>query len=230
MATIGVYTSVCEEDKDWIPQYLKEVERLGFPFAIHLDRCSVDTKHLFTSHPLCIGATFNKKDEFSEQHKQGVFNIIASKCTWALAWDVDETWEVDAPRKFADLPDADYMDAVWVNLWDDEDHIRVDGPFSRGHRIKLYNVEKYQWKFDHPITNGAKHVHPGEEPRLAKMDLTCIHWGMMTKAMRKFHKDRWDRIYTSHVGANPYGFWSYALDPQYEPNVVPYDHRTYRPS
>lgn len=228
MEKVGVYTAICEEDKDWIPQYLKEVERIGFPFAVHLDKCSPETKELLRSHKLCIGSTENKKGEFSEQHKQGVFDIISKSCEWALAWDVDETWEIEAPEKLRNLPDCDYIDAKWVNLWNDKDHIRIDGPFSAGHRVKLYNVKRYSWRFDHPITNGAKHVLPREEPRLEKMDLTCIHWGMMTEEMRKFHKERWDRIYTSHVGANPYGFWSYALDPQYEANVVPYDHRSRR--
>lgn len=34
------------------------------------------------------------------------------------------------------------------------------------------------------------------------------------------HKARWDRIYTKAVGANPYKFWDYVLDPEITQVVV----------
>lgn len=228
---VGAFTSVCEEDRDWIPQYLGEVFRLDIPFAVHFDRCSSATKTLLMSHPHCVGFTANDNPdrEFEEWDKQGVLNILKDKgFHWGLAWDIDETWENDAATKIRELTrttEADYVDCRWANLWDDKDHVRVDNWFKTGHRVKLYRLS-LPWRFDHKITNGAK----ADGAKEAKSDLTCIHWGMMTHDMRVFHKARWDRIYTKAVGNNPYGFWKGALEyDQFPPVVVPYDHGTFDP-
>lgn len=224
--TIGVYTAICEEDKQWFNQYLKEIERLDLQFVIHFDKCSEETKELFKNHPNYFGSTEKESGEFSEMDKQKMFNLLQGHFDWGLAWDVDETWEIDAREKLKNIPEADYIDCRWVNLWNDPQHIRTDGPFQGGHRVKLYRLNR-KWNFTHPIVNGAKHGS-GSEPVEAKWDLTCIHWGMMTKELRELHKARWDRIYTSHVGNNPYGFWAYALDEEtYPPRIQEYDHRTY---
>lgn len=223
------FTAVCEEDAWYAPQYLAEAERLGIPFAIHFDRCTPRTLRAFVRHRLCVGYTFqpDSGEEFTEQHKQKVFDLAASKGPrWMLGWDVDETFERDAPQKFAEIADrtdADLIDFRWVNLWDDPGHIRTDTIFSGGHRSNLYS-SRLNWKFDHPITNGAKAVAPSgkvkKDVRVAKSDLVCLHWGMMTLELRKQHKARWDRIYTKAVGNNPFGFWSYALDEETYPPTV----------
>ncbi len=223
---IGVYSSICEEDAVWIDQYLAEVERLGFPFAVNFDRCSEATKDRLRNHRLCTGWTVQDDPavEFTEQHKQGAFDLLEmQKFDWALAWDVDETWEREAPAKFATLAEVgvDYYDCPWKNLWDDTAHIRVDGPFSLGHRVKLYRLKQgWRWHFDSPITNGAKHTDPHREPTLGELDLTCLHHGMMTHEMREQHKARWDRIYGTAVGRNPYGFWDHALDQTITPKII----------
>jgi len=234
------YTSVCEEDAGYAPQYLAEAERLAMPFAIHLDRCSTSTLRKFFRHPLCVGYTTqnNRSIEFNEQHKQAVFDLAAKqKPQWLMAWDVDETFERDAPRKLLEIADldADYVDVRWVNLWDDPKRVRTDGPFSQGHRVKFYSM-KLKWKFDHPITNGAKaidretgnvlvynpHRPNSKEIKRAQHDLVCIHWGMMTRELRELHKDRWDRIYSAALRGdkNPYGFWEYALNETDYPPVT----------
>lgn len=215
---IGVYSSICEEDAVWIDQYLAEIERLDLEFAINLDRCSQETKVRLIAHPRCIGFTIQDDPaiEFTERHKQGVMDILQKDgFDWALAWDVDETWERDFDEKVKVLEtiDADYIDLPWKNLWGDVGTIRTDGTFAGGHRVKFYRLTKpWNWHFEHPITNGAKH-RSLDEPVEGKIDLVCLHHGMMTQELREFHKARWDRIYTAAVGNNPYGFWNYALDP-----------------
>ncbi len=237
--TIGVYTCVCEEDAGWVPQYLEEIERLDLDFVVYLDRCSAKTKLLFAEHPHCLDLVFqNDPDlEFNEQHKQKAFDrLVKAGYDWAMAWDIDETYEKDAPRKLKHIAglDTDYVDVRWLNLWNDVHHIRIDGPFQSGHRVKFYNLKTFKWLFDHPTTNGAKacsadgkplRYNPHKptalaSPRLVKYDLVTLHHGMMTRELRELHKTRWDRIYTHAVGANPYGFWNYALDEDNYPPTI----------
>lgn len=236
-ASICAFTSVCQEDACWVSQYLREAERLEMPFAIHLDRIGdVGMARRLAGHPLCVGQTAqdNIAVEFDETHKQGAFDLVDTLgFMWAMAWDIDETYERGAPRKLAqigDMVEADYVDIVWLNLWGDQHHVRTDGPFASGHRVKFYNLDRARWRFTHPVTNGAKRVddvtgevlpqrHPAKE-RAHRHDLVCLHWGMMTRELREQHKLRWDRIYTTAVGANPYGFWDYAIDEATHPPTV----------
>lgn len=225
---ICAFTSICEEDHCWIDQYLMESERLGIKFAMHFDRCSDGTKHKILSHRNCIDHTYqdNKSIEFNERHKQRIFHKIYENqyrggfYTWAMAWDIDETYEQCALQKIMVLENqtlrTDHAQVKWVNLWGDSSTIRTDRHYSSGHRVKFYNLSSGNWIFDHPITNGCKLVGRRARP-LLKMDLTCIHWGMMTLELRELHKERWDRIYTTAVGDNPYGFWKDAIDESIEP-------------
>lgn len=241
MKRLGVFTSVCEEDARWVPQYLGEIERLGTPFAMHLDRCSPETKAVIISHPLCIGTTSqdDPKIEYTEQHKQGPMDLlrISNRFSWALHWDIDEVWEKDAPKKLASVLalDVDYAQVTWLNLWNDVEHIRIDGVFNYPPRVKLYNLKggRY-WYFDHAITYGGKmldlkKVKEGCRLRDCMMegvgkgfltDITCLHHGNITRELREFHKARWDRIYSAAVGSNPLGFWNLLVDEVNHPPVV----------
>lgn len=241
--SVCIFSSICQEDFHWLDQYLAEVDRLGIPFAMHFDRCRNWTKEKVRRHPRCIGTTEqdNHDLEFNETHKQQVFDLVFhSGFDWAMAWDVDETYERGARRKIEEITrlDADYVDVNWVNLWGDEKHIRIDGPFSCGHRVKFYNLRRNRWAFLSPITNGPKIVDSNGRPvsgrinpsreRETRYDLTCLHHGMMTAEMRRFHKARWDRIYSTALrgDSNPYKFWEYACDEEtYPPTIVEHDYR-----
>lgn len=218
--SVCAFTSICEEDRVWIPQYLAEAERLRMPFVVHLDRCKPETAGLFKRHDLLVGVTSqdDPKIEFTEQHKQAPLDLVAQKkFGWAMAWDIDETYEFSAREKIDRIAamSVDLVDIIWLNLWNDKAHVRVDGSFMSGHRVKFLNLNSGKWTFDSPITNGPK--LPGA--MIGKSDLVCLHHGMMTHELREQHKARWDRIYTAAVGANPYGFWNYALDPTIQPQV-----------
>lgn len=213
---IAAFTAVCQADARWVPQYLAEAERLNMQFVIYLDRVNAKLHNMMVGHPLCLGgfAQCNGKQEFNEMEKQHVFDILVnSQYDWAMAWDIDETYEKDAASKLFELNkhrDSDLVDTKWLNLWESKEWVRVDGPFANGHRVKFYNLSKGPFRFCHPTVNGAK--IEGRENIVTKLDLVCLHWGMMTEELRIEHKQRWDRIYTKAVGANPYGFWNYALD------------------
>jgi hypothetical protein len=49
---------------------------------------------------------------------------------------------------------------------------------------------------------------------VAKADLVCLHAGMMTPELRRLHKERWDRIYSTALRGdpNPLGFWRQAIE------------------
>lgn len=215
---IGAFTSVYEEDRIWVPQYLKEVERLKLLFVVHLDRCSDMTKYALTRHPRCVGFTEQNDPsrEFDETQKQGAFDLLVKQgFRWAFAWDIDETFERKAKSKLRTLSGFCTYDSIitrWLNLWHDKEHIRVDGHFATGYRVKFYNLSVGPWKFTHKIVNGAKISH--REPNHYRSDLVCLHHGMMTPALRILHKERWDRIYSTALRGdpNPYGFWRDAIE------------------
>jgi len=226
------YLTICEEDAHWIPQYLAGMEHMNLPFGVFFDRCSDDTVGRLMSHPLCI-KSFRQDDptlEYTEQSKQAVFDLLLeAKPKWIVYTDSDEIWEKDAPDKFKEIlkRPEDYLRAIWVNCWNDVNHIRVDTIFSNAPRVKFYNVQgNRRWRFDHPITNGAKLLDRDGKPtpyaKKGDTDLVCLHTGLMTRELREQHKARWDRIYTTAVGNNPYGFWNYCLDEEtYPPTVEP---------
>lgn len=225
---VAAFTAVCQADARWIPQYLAETERLDIPFVMLFDRCSDDLINSTMDHVNCIGSytQSDPKFEFIEMLKQPLLDRICELgYDWAMAWDIDETYERDAPTKLEllDLDEYGYydiLDTPWKNLWDSPTQIRVDGSFSEGHRVKFYNLQKERrYHFDSPITNGAKLI--GRDMDLAKFNLVCLHWGMMTHDLRVEHKERWDRIYSKAVGKNPYGFWKDALDPTITPTLIP---------
>lgn len=223
--SVAAFTSVCEEDAHWLDKYFAEIERLGIGFTMHLDRCSLETKKRVRGHPHCLGtsAQVDPSREFEEWDKQEAFDLTRQTANWALAWDVDETWETKAAEKLKTIDEQVglMIDAVlcpWWNLWDTPEFIRIDRSFSSRGRVKLYNLRDRSWKFDHKITNGAKLL---DRPLIyANIDMACLHWGMMTQEQRLFHKERWDRIYGRAVGANPYGFWNMACDTSIEPVLV----------
>jgi hypothetical protein len=227
---VVAFTSVCEEDACWIPQYLAEAERLSLPFVMHFDRCSLETKGKVISHHLFVGATFQDvpSKEFNEQHKQEVLNLAQAKgASWAMAWDIDETYQRNTSflRSLQEgllEPLADQLQVRWLNLWETPEWVRIDGPFDSPKRVKFYNLQGgRKWVFDHKITNGAKLVG-GREPELALIPFVCLHWGLMTHELRKQHKERWDRIYSKALKGdpNPYGIWQYALNPNIQPSLL----------
>ncbi len=225
---ICAFTAICAEDAGWIPQYLAEVERLNIPFVLHLDRCP-QLAEFFTGHSLCRAVTFQNDPaiEFEERHKQMPLDrVVQGGFHWALAWDIDETFERKTPAKLpvilAEQRHTDCVDIRWLNLWGDRQHLRMDSPFDAGHRVKLLNLQDRRcWTFRSPITNGPK--LQGREAQYVHVDLVCLHHGMMTPALRRLHKERWDRIYSTALRGdpNPYGFWKTALETEDRAVLVP---------
>ena len=227
---VCAFTSICEEDACWIPQYLAEAERLELPFVVLLDRCSGIGKiyDSLVNHRLCVDwdERLPSDGEFTEQAKQTILDrVVKLKYDWAMAWDIDETYVFKDLSFLPSFESYHHVNIRWLNLWDDIRHIRVDAMFGCGHRDKFYNLRVGQWKYLSPVVNGPNLHQNGvavgrRANELKRHDLVCLHHGMMTRELRQQHKDRWDRIYTKAVGKNPYGFWSYALDEETYPATV----------
>lgn len=236
---IAAYLTICSQDAWLARQWLAETERLGIDFAVHFDRCSPETKRHFTYNACCTGYTSNDNPEveYTEHDKQRCFNILVENgYEWALQLDADETLEKDAVTKLPrvlesqEAAGADCVGLRYVSLWDDLEHIRVDGPFASGYHVKLYNLKGgRKWKFAEPTVNGAYLMDVSGQYKKKKgavtetrCDLVCINHGTMTHELRVQHKQRWDAIYTRLVGNQPYQFWNYSLDYEaYPPVVVP---------
>lgn len=200
---------------------------------MHFDRCSADTKALVQGHGWCFGVTSQDDlaTEYTEKHKQAPFDLLqnSGRFDWVVYQDIDEIWEKEAPDKLRSIlgRPENHLKVHWVNCWGDLQHIRVDTLFANAPRVKAYNVANgNRWRFDHAITHGCKLLDSQGNTAVnlmvcGKIDLVCLHYGLMTRELREMHKARWDRIYTKAVGNNPYGFWDYCLDEEnYPPTVI----------
>lgn len=232
--TICAMTALCEEDSGYVSQYLAEMQRLNLPFVVLFDRCSPETRSLVAKHKLCAGACARdeRDGEFHEQCKQEVLDLVQEQgYDWALVVDIDETFELDAVKYLNEIVvnpafnTVDYITCRWLNLWGDTKHVRVDLSFGNSYRVKFYNLQKQRrWVFDHKITNGAKLV--GRETVLHRLELVCLHHGLMTQELRELHKKRWDRIYSTALKGdkNPYGFWNLCCDESIKPVLVKHNY------
>lgn len=147
---VCVFTSVCEEDSYWLDQYLNDLQRIGLGFCMHFDRCSDTLKHKVVSHQMYRGHTEQNRKmiEFTEQHKQGVLDLVVSKrYRWAMAMDIDETHETDTSTKLLTLLESAESENIhhctvsFYTLWDHWKYHRYDGPFGQGVRTHLYKIE-----------------------------------------------------------------------------------------
>lgn len=229
---IALIFSVCDGplgDEKHFDRFYAELERLRIPFAVNFDHCSKKTKDMFSSHPYFFAGNYNdwNTDNFHEAHRQYALDLVLKRggFDWILQMDVDETFEHDAPAKIRKVMElnADVVDCRVLDLWGDERHYRVDGPFQSSHREKFFNLRTAkQLYYYHPTSHAPKHVPNGDrEPIVVRMyPLHVLHWGIMNQEDAEFHCQRWDRIYTRAVGGNPYGLYPYLRDPvTYPPKV-----------
>lgn len=218
MADVCVITAICEADAiRWGDQYLREMERLDVPFAIHLDKCTEETRQRFISHPNCIGHTANCDPAviFNETHKQGVLDIAAgSGATYSLSCDSDDTFEPEAPAKLRAMPTDIKLGLMrYWHVWGDWSTLRVDGPFNGAKRERIYNLKYCNWHFRVPIVNGAYASVDIPRDEWIDIGIACFHWGFIGIESCQEHRDRWNKIYgAANGGTNPYGAWEWACD------------------
>ncbi len=229
--TLGIIFSVCDGergDERHFDRFEAELERLQYPFAVNFDHCSSSTVKRFKRHPLCCGSYRNDNPDeyFDESHRQQALEVLLDHgFEWMLQLDVDETLEKEAPRKIAEYLTlgADIIHARVLDLWLDDKHYRVDGPFKYSGREKLFNLQVDSGiHYYHPTVHAPKIKPRGREAVLIKRpDFRVLHWGLMTPEDIEFHCKRWDEIYTRKVGANPYGSYIYFRDPNTVVQVAP---------
>jgi hypothetical protein len=221
---IGFITPVCEEDAvRWGAQYLEEITRLGFPFAMHFtdgNRLTSDAgkeaHNRFRHHPLYVGASIGPKDRsFRDHDRQGAYDILERKRFDAtILMDIDETWEANFHSKIEALFQRDDWDAGrvhWINVWERPDQLRIDNP-SNPYRVKINRLDQGKrwhwmgWSVD-------PYIMP-ERPRSRDLgtDLVCLHWGLMTRELRLFHRDRNHQLFKESYGECPFEYWDYLLD------------------
>ncbi len=226
------FVSVCQDDLHYLSDWVRWTAPC--PFVVLFDRCPTATWGQVFDHPRCRG-TYAQEDpavEFEERLKQPLLNRALEVADWAFGLDVDERLEEGFFSKLLAALDAaealpkggaDYAQFRWLNLWNDRQHIRRDGEWLSHKRACCYRGQGRQWVFDHPITNGAKlqgrtgTMHYTGEPAI-------LHAGMMTAALRREHKARWDRIYGTALNGdkNPYGFWNWAIETEGAAEVAPH--------
>lgn len=232
--TLGLMFPVCDGprgDEKHFPRFLKEIDRLGLPFAVYFDHCTRETYKLFSSHRLYFDG-FDDVDQYSsfdEGSRRYPLNIlIKAGFGHILQMDLDETLERDGPAKLRDvLKNGADVTGFWcLDIWDRPESSlseteepgfwrRIDGPFGAGKREKVFKVTGNTLRWP-AATAHAPDVWPTgktKEESVVKMaDISVIHWGIRNLADAQFHRERWDRIYTRAVGGNPYQGYEYYFD------------------
>ena len=224
---LGILFPVCDGDAKHFDRFTGDLTRLGYPFAVHFDHCSDETKRRLKEHPLFLEG--HEDDDpnsfFGEDSRQSALDILAKhRFAWMLSFDVDETLEKNAPEKIRkileeDAGGADVVEFPLLDLWGDERHYRVDGPFRSSHREKMFRLSIGRWNYTHATIHAPKCTprDKDHEVRVIKPDIFVLHWGIMNMDDVRFHTERWNRVYTKKVGNNPYGFYPYMNDPENNP-------------
>lgn len=227
---LGILFPVCDGDARHFDRFIGELTRLGYPFAVHFDHCSPETKARFKAHPLFVGG--HEDDDpnsfFGEDSRQSALDILVRKgFDWALSFDVDETLEKAAPEKIREILtlEVDVVECPLLDLWGDAKHYRVDGPFRQSHREKFFRLGIGRWNYTHPTIHAPKATprHKEYEVKVGVFPLYVMHWGIMNMDDVRFHTERWNKIYTQKVGNNPYGFYPYLNDPETKPEIIGFD-------
>lgn len=227
---LGIIFPVCDGDERHFDRFIAELARLGFPFAVHFDHCSDETKRCFKEHPLFLGGYEDDDPEsfFGEDSRQSALDILVKHgFKWMLSFDVDETLEKNAPEKIrkileTDADGADVVEFPLLDLWGDDRHYRIDGPFRSSHREKMFRLGIGNWRYGAATVHAPK-CYPRDkdhEVRVTKPDVFVLHWGIMNMEDVRFHTERWNRVYIKKTGSNPYGFYPYMNDPEANPPEI----------
>lgn len=212
---IGIFTALCEQDKNWLPQFMKQCEILGYPVSWYADHLSLETLIQLEQWPLTFAIFEGKAELFSEKSKGKAMDALVGHFDWAIQMDIDETWEAGAelslPKELSNHPDGQTAEVPMVTVFKDKDVLyqRLDPYFKDGvesKRCRIYNL-KYQWGFADPITCGAYRYRDGSKlPDYISfpLSISTVHWGYWTHELMEKKKKKWDEVYTKVVGRNPY--------------------------
>jgi hypothetical protein len=247
MKKLGIVLITCDEDKGHFPRILAEFTRLGFPFAVCFDHCCDETKHLFTTHPCCVGFHDNTTQQFDERHRQYAFDILLKHddYDWITYLDTDEVYDRRALELIPQILDYD-ADLVWcpvLDLWGTGD-CYMDGVGCLGPcmgpdsastggkqlRDKFYNLRTGTWQYRHPDIH-APYFTPRDGSRRAarrkRSNLYVLHYGLMSREDGAFHEQRWNTIYKKTLGRNPYSNGFYTVVANEEGTRIPFDYDTW---
>jgi hypothetical protein len=217
---IGIFLCICEEDAiRWLDQLLPNLEAIGLPVSWYADHCSPETLVRLRSMPFTLAVHDEQVKPFSEQSKEIAFDAL-SGFDWAVQMDSDETWQTDAGellRQALASTSNLLVRCPMVTMWEHEGKMMVRTDLgSQRYRIRIYNLA-YRWHWADPVTNGPYAIGYTGDAQPFDIPVRVFHWGYSTPALRLMHKERWDRIYGSHIGRNPYGLWNQITDPNDKP-------------
>lgn len=233
---LGVIVPVCDADEKHFARFYAELTRLGYPFAIYFDRCSAATKQYWLDHPLRCGFDAGT-GSFDESYREYALRVLKRQGFEAsLQMDVDETLEKLAPQKLEALCKRDDWDVVLarcLDLWDDDKHYRVDGPFGSATREKLHRLNRWDTRYTHPISHAPYFFQDGVRVddklvRVVKPGLHVLHWGIMNMEDAVIHRDRWHAIFMEKCHNIAYGSYNYYFDPANGPvRLADFDYDTF---
>jgi glycosyltransferase involved in cell wall biosynthesis len=149
-----------------------------------------------------IRSTHKTLDE-SRDKNELLARVLESKPDWILCIDGDEVLEPTGPAKIIQhivgAPHAWAFTLKIVYLWDDPDHVRVDGIYGNFRRPSLFRVTDARsglMKFR--TTDGAANFHCSNAPEFhiqnsSPADVRLKHYGYIERAMRLAKYDWYNR-------------------------------------
>ena len=210
---------ICQPDADrWLYQLLANLDQLHHVLSVawYGDNINQDTFDRLADFPGTAGvARYQGPEQFDERRRNYPYQIaVNAGAEWMLRMDSDETL---VPTEW---PMVEYHTAQppcsykfrWYNVWQDalpHPLIRLDPPFrpQDNYRVVLHPLKGYGWDWKRPAVASA---YCDREIKEVQTDLRLLHWGFSTPELRRFHKDRWDKLYAIGGRPNPYGMWSAA--------------------
>jgi hypothetical protein len=237
---IGIFLAVCKEDWEWVKQFKKQAEILGYDVAWFADKLNPDQLLELTLWKNTVFVHDNQTQVFSERSKEYPYRYFKENgYDWAIQMDVDETWQEGAKelieQALEENPDGFVADCPMVTVFKgDVLQQRVDEYFTTGtesSRWRIYNL-KYEWHWNNHITCGAYVYINGVSNNTFKA-FPCkahsVHWGYWTHELMGKHKEKWDKVYTRVHGFNPYSDTAYKyINKEIQFDTIPLEDKYYK--
>jgi glycosyltransferase involved in cell wall biosynthesis len=140
--------------------------------------------------------------------------IIETDAKWVLWIDGDEVLERTGPVKLRHAADDGRDVAVYslriAYVWNDPQHIRVDGIYGQFRRPSFFRLEGQPLQHLHfPLTGFGANFHCGNVPRgvvgaLRELNVRLKHFGYMTREQREAKYIWYNKIDPNNVAEDHY--------------------------
>jgi hypothetical protein len=150
-----------------------------------------------------INSLFEDRDEGRD--RQYLLDLARQgRADWIFAIDADEALDprdVETLRRACQYTDADALHLRWMNLWNSEKLIRVDGIYGMGSPPRLWRATPSLRLVS--MSNGI-HTWSEREVKRAGVDVRLWHWGYIDRDQRLARWRNYNAIDPNNYGEDCY--------------------------